>query len=260
MKRIGVLTGGGDAPGLNAVIRAVVKTAHGEYGCEVLGIKDGFDGLLDQHGIEKLTPKSVRGILPRGGTILGTANRGNPFARKVIRDGIEVIEDVSDVVVDRFHELNLDCLIVVGGDGTLHITHELFEKGCQVVGVPKTIDNDVGGTDVTFGFDTALNTATEAIDRLHTTAEAHHRIHISHAAHQRSGGLAEQLVAYVMTQGIVHQLEPVQVQKYHANVGLVSLRPGDRLLKSILEQRPVGQAGQGVVVRLLVQALFPACI
>ncbi|MCK4691993.1 MAG: ATP-dependent 6-phosphofructokinase [Anaerolineales bacterium] len=176
MKRIGVLTGGGDAPGLNAVIRAVVKTAYGEYCCEVLGIKDGFDGLLGQHGIEKLTPESVRGILPRGGTILGTANRGNPFARKVIRDGVEVIEDVSDEVVDRIHELNLDCLIVVGGDGTLHITQELFEKGCRVVGVPKTIDNDVGGTDVTFGFDTALNTATEAIDRLHTTAEAHHRV------------------------------------------------------------------------------------
>jgi phosphofructokinase-like protein len=176
MKRIGVLTGGGDAPGLNAVIRAVVKTACGDYSCEVLGIKDGFDGLLDQHGIEQLMPESVRGILPRGGTILGTANRGNPFARKVIRDGVEVIEDVSDQVVERIFELDLDCLIVVGGDGTLRITLELFEKGCPVVGVPKTIDNDVGGTDITFGFDTALSIATEAIDRLHTTAEAHHRV------------------------------------------------------------------------------------
>jgi phosphofructokinase-like protein len=176
MKRIGVLTGGGDAPGLNAVIRAVVKTAYGEYKCEVTGIKDGFDGLLDKYGIESLNPESVRGILPRGGTILGTANRGNPFARKVMRNGEEVIVDVSDKVVERIYELELDALIVVGGDGTLRITQELFEKGCPVVGVPKTIDNDVGGTDVTFGFDTALNIATEAIDRLHTTAEAHHRV------------------------------------------------------------------------------------
>lgn len=176
MKRLGILTGGGDAPGLNAVIRAVVKTAYGEYGCEVLGIKDGFDGLLDQHGIEPLSPESVRGILPRGGTILGAANRGNPFARRVNRNGEEVILDVSDKVVERIYELELDTLIVVGGDGTLRITQELFEKGCPMIGVPKTIDNDVGGTDVTFGFDTALDIATEAIDRLHTTAEAHHRV------------------------------------------------------------------------------------
>jgi 6-phosphofructokinase 1 len=141
-----------------------------------LGIKDGFDGLLNQQGIEVLNPESVRGILPRGGTILGAANRGNPFARKVIQKGEEVIVDVSDEVVKRIQELELDTLIVVGGDGTLRITQELFEKGCPVIGVPKTIDNDVGGTDVTFGFDTALDIATEAIDRLHTTAEAHHRV------------------------------------------------------------------------------------
>jgi len=190
MKRIGVLTGGGDAPGLNAVIRAVVKTAFGVYGCEVLGIRDGFNGLLDQHGIEQLTPESVRGILPRGGTILGTANRGNPFARKVIQDGVEVVLDVSDLVVKRIHQLELDALIVVGGDGTLHITLELFEKGCPVVGVPKTIDNDVGGTDITFGFDTALNIATEAIDRLHTTAEAHHRVMVLELMGRDAGFIA----------------------------------------------------------------------
>jgi len=137
-----------------------------------------------------LTPESVRGILPRGGTILGTANRGNPFARKVIQDGVEVVLDVSDLVVERIHELELDALIVVGGDGTLHITLELFEKGCPVVGVPKTIDNDVGGTDVTFGFDTALNTATEAIDRLHTTAEAHHRVMVLELMGRDSGFIA----------------------------------------------------------------------
>ncbi|OGO16889.1 MAG: 6-phosphofructokinase, partial [Chloroflexi bacterium RBG_16_48_8] len=176
MKRIGILTGGGDAPGLNAVIRAVVKTANTLFECEVIGIRQGFEGLLDSKGTLPLTPDIVRGILPRGGTILGAANRGNPFARRIVQDGREVIEDVSDLVVERIGELGLDTLIVVGGDGTLRICLELFEKGSPVVGVPKTIDNDIRGTDVTFGFDTAVAMATEAIDRLHTTAESHHRV------------------------------------------------------------------------------------
>ncbi len=176
MNRIGILTGGGDAPGLNAVIRAVVKVSYSLFDCEVIGIRQGFEGLLDSKGTLSLTPDLVRGILPRGGTILGAANRGNPFARRVIRDGVEVIEDVSDLVVQRINELGLDTLIVVGGDGTLRICLELFEKGSPVVGVPKTIDNDIQGTDVTFGFDTAVAMATEAIDRLHTTAESHHRV------------------------------------------------------------------------------------
>jgi 6-phosphofructokinase 1 len=176
MKHIGVLTGGGDAPGLNAVIRAVVKSAHTQGGYEVLGIRDGFDGLVDPGGVFTLTPSEVRGILPRGGTILGAANRGNPFARKVMVNGVEVMQDVSSQVVQSIHELRLDSLIVVGGDGTLRISQELFEKGCPMIGVPKTIDNDIYGTDVTFGFDTAVSTATDAIDKLHTTAEAHHRV------------------------------------------------------------------------------------
>ncbi len=190
MKRIGILTGGGDAPGLNAVIRAAVKTAIQQYDCEVLGIRDGYEGLLQEDGVFPLTLETVRGILPRGGTILGAANRGNPFARKVIRDGKEVIEDVSDQVIARIRDLNLDALIVVGGDGTLRIARELFEKGVPVIGVPKTIDNDIGGTDVTFGFDTALNTATEAIDRLHTTAEAHHRVMVLELMGRDAGFIA----------------------------------------------------------------------
>jgi phosphofructokinase-like protein len=174
--KLAILTGGGDAPGLNAVIRAAVKTAYKEYDCEVLGILDGFDGLLDDGGIIPLSPESVQGILPRGGTILGTANRGNPFARKVLQDGKQVVVDVSDQIVTRIVELGIEALIVVGGDGTIRISRELHEKGCPIIGVPKTIDNDIGGTDVSFGFDTAVNIATEAIDRLHTTAESHHRI------------------------------------------------------------------------------------
>jgi ATP-dependent phosphofructokinase / diphosphate-dependent phosphofructokinase len=176
MKRIGVLTGGGDAPGLNAVIRAVVKTAINDYGCEVLGIKDGYDGFLAPGGVIPLSQAEVSGILPRGGTILGTANRGNPYARKIIRDGHEEVVDASGDIIEAIKDQELDALIVIGGDGTLRFAQDMFTRGVPVVGVPKTIDNDINGTEVTFGFDTALNIATEAIDRLHTTAEAHHRV------------------------------------------------------------------------------------
>jgi ATP-dependent phosphofructokinase / diphosphate-dependent phosphofructokinase len=190
MKKIGVLTGGGDAPGLNAVIRAVVKTAQNDYNCEVVGIRNGYDGFLNPAGLIPLGQDEVRGILPRGGTILGTANRGNPFARKVVRDGVEVVEDTSDEVVAAIHRLGLDALVVIGGDGTLHISHELYQKGVPVVGVPKTIDNDISGTEVTFGFDTALTTATEAIDKLHTTAESHHRVMVLELMGRDAGFIA----------------------------------------------------------------------
>jgi ATP-dependent phosphofructokinase / diphosphate-dependent phosphofructokinase len=190
LKRIAVLTGGGDAPGLNAVIRAVVKTAINDYGCEVLGIKNGYDGLIEPGGIQTLGHDEVRGILPRGGTILGTANRGNPFARKVIKDGKETVIDVSDQIIQNIKLFGLDAVIVIGGDGTLHTAQEMFQKGVPVVGVPKTIDNDVGGTEVTFGFDTALGTATEAFDRLHTTAEAHHRVMVLELMGRDAGFIA----------------------------------------------------------------------
>jgi len=176
MKRIAVLTGGGDAPGLNAVIRAVVKTAISDHNLEVLGVKDGFDGFLEKNGVIPLSISSVSGILPRGGTILGTANRGNPFARRVLHGDQVVVEDASDDVIMRIEDLALDALIVIGGDGTLKIAQELYERGVPVIGVPKTIDNDIGGTDFSFGFDTSVNIAMEAFDRLHTTAEAHHRV------------------------------------------------------------------------------------
>jgi len=190
MNRIGILTGGGDAPGLNAVIRAAVKTAILEFGCEVFGIRDGYDGFLDDKGVIPLRLKDVSGILSRGGTILGAANRGNPYARKVMRDGKEVTVDVSDEIVKGIQRLKMDALLVVGGDGTLRIAHELYLKGVPVIGVPKTIDNDIGGTDVTFGFDTALNIATEAIDRLHTTAEAHHRVMVLELMGREAGFIA----------------------------------------------------------------------
>lgn len=189
-RNVAISTGGGDAPGLNAVIRAVVKSASYVHGWRVYGIRDGFDGLLNGEPLVELTPASVRGILPRGGTILGTSSRGNPFARKVIVDGQEVIVDQAQMMLDRLDELGIEGMILVGGEGTMHIAADLIRLGAQVVGVPKTIDNDLPGTDVTFGFDTALHTATDAIDKLHTTAEAHHRVMVCEVMGRHAGWIA----------------------------------------------------------------------
>jgi 6-phosphofructokinase 1 len=193
MKRFGILTGGGDAPGLNAVLRAVVKTAAHTGSAEIIGIEDGYDGLVLPDRARPLTPDHVRGLIGRGGTILGTANRGNPFARRVTRDGADVIEDISNEVVTGFQRLGLDGLIAVGGDGSLRIATELGQRfSLPIVGVPKTIDNDLEGTDVTFGFDTALGIATEAFDRLQTTGESHHRVMLLELMGRDAGFIALQ--------------------------------------------------------------------
>jgi phosphofructokinase-like protein len=188
-KRIGILTGGGDCPGLNAVIRAVVLSAVDGYGWEVLGVEDGFDGLLNDR-IRPLDLGDVRGILTHGGTILGTTNRGNPFAWPIRRDGRDEVIDASRNVLERLEVLQLDAMLVIGGDGTLHIADALHKMGAPIVGIPKTIDNDIAGTDVTFGFDTARVTATEAIDKLHTTAESHHRIMVVETMGRNAGWIA----------------------------------------------------------------------
>ncbi len=187
IKRIGVLTGGGDAPGLNAVIRAVVK-AGTNRGCEVIGLEDSFDGLIERDRWRKLTPRDVTGILRIGGTILGTTNRGNPFAYPVETSG--GTRDYSARCIEMFHALTLDALIVIGGDGTLAIAHQFHTRGIPIVGVPKTIDNDIVETTNTFGFDTAVSFATDAIDRLHTTAEAHHRVMIVEVMGRYAGWIA----------------------------------------------------------------------
>ncbi len=190
-KRIGILTGGGDCPGLNAVIRGVVKSAILRHGWEVVGIRDGFDGFLDLEKCRPLTLDAVRGILPRGGTILGTTNRGNPFAYPVQQpDGSYIQTDISDRIVENAKALGLDALIAVGGEGSLKIALQLSEKGLPVVGVPKTIDNDLDETDVTFGYNTALETATDALDKLHTTAESHHRVMILEVMGRYAGWIA----------------------------------------------------------------------
>lgn len=173
---MGILTGGGDCPGLNAVVRGVVKTALLDYGWEMVGILDGFEGLVHNRTIP-LNHFKVKGILPRGGTILGTTNRGNPFAFPVVLpDGTQEKRDYASFVIQNIQRLELDGLFVVGGDGTLKIAHRFAEMGVKVIGIPKTIDNDIAATDYTFGFMTAVGIATEAIDRLHTTAESHHRV------------------------------------------------------------------------------------
>ncbi len=188
-KRIGLLTGGGDCPGLNAVIWAAVRAAERE-GIEVFGIEDGFEGLAAGGTVRPLRGEDVRNILGQGGTMLGSTNRGNPFKYVSIVDGQEVIEDRGDEVVHTMQRLGLDGIICIGGDGTLAIAEELIPRGAKVIGVPKTIDNDLGATDTTFGFYTAVETAMEALDRLKTTGESHDRVMILEVMGRSAGWIA----------------------------------------------------------------------
>lgn len=189
-KRIAILTGGGDCPGINAVIRAVAKTAIIDYDLEVVGFLDGYEGLI-QSRWKKLDYEDVSGIITLGGTILGTSNKADPFRYAVRKsDGSLEIEDVSEKAVKNFESLNAICLVVIGGDGSLKIADRLVKMGMPIVAVPKTIDNDVGCTDRTFGFDSACATTTEAIDKIHTTAQSHHRVMIVEVMGRYVGWLA----------------------------------------------------------------------
>ncbi|MBP2637646.1 MAG: pfkA2 [Firmicutes bacterium] len=188
VKSIAVLTGGGDAPGLNAVIRAVVRTGLG-YGLKVWGVKNGFGGMVENQIIE-MTGESVAGILPRGGTMLGTTNRDNPFRYLTVQNGEKVYSDMSGQALENLRQHDIDALIVIGGDGSLKIGAEFYQLGLPVVAVPKTIDNDIPGTERTFGFDTAVGVATDALDRLHTTAESHHRVMVLEVMGRYAGWIA----------------------------------------------------------------------
>lgn len=188
--RIAISTGGGDCPGLNAVIRAVVKTAVGRHGWEVVGIEDGLTGLVRPNKLINLSPARVRDILARGGTMLGSTNKGNPFRYPVEVDGEVVEKDISGEVVRRLEELDIDAVVFVGGDGTQAIAQQFVDLGVNIVGVPKTIDNDLGATDYTFGFDTAVNVAMEALDRLKTTAMSHDRIMVLEVMGRHAGWIA----------------------------------------------------------------------
>src|SRR6187551_1704528 len=187
IRRIGVLTGGGDAPGLNAVIRAVVKSACNS-GIEVIGLEDSFDGLIYPDKSRVLLPKDVTGILRLGGTVLGTVNRGDPFAEPITTP--QGTFNYAERVFEMFGKMSLDALVCIGGDGTLAIAHEFYKMGIPLVCVPKTIDNDIVGTTSCFGFDTAVSFATDAIDRLHTTAEAHHRVMVAEVMGRYAGWIA----------------------------------------------------------------------
>lgn len=182
--RVGVLTGGGDCPGLNAAIRAVTKTLILQYDAEVVGIRDGFRGLIERR-VQTIAYQDVSGILTRGGTILGASNKADPFNYSP-RGGA----NVSAQVVNTYDNLDLDGLVTIGGDGTMSIAYGLMDLGLNVVGIPKTIDNDIVGTDETFGFDTAVSIATEAIDRIHTTAQSHHRVMIIETMGRYAGWIA----------------------------------------------------------------------
>ena len=189
LRRIGIFTGGGDCPGLNAVIRAVTKTAIHNLGLEVFGIEDGYEGLIYKRG-RFLTSDDVSGILTHGGTILGTSNTADPFRVPVSRNNKIIFEDHSKQSCHHLREWGIDALVAIGGDGTLMIAHQLSKKGISVVGIPKTIDNDLDGTDFTFGFDTAVQIASEALDRLHTTAASHHRVMILEVMGRNAGWIA----------------------------------------------------------------------
>jgi ATP-dependent phosphofructokinase / diphosphate-dependent phosphofructokinase len=218
LKRIGVLTGGGDAPGLNAVIRAVVKSGV-NHGIEVIGLEDSFDGLLEPNRSRVLSARDVTGIIRHGGTILGTVNRGDPFAYPI--ETSEGKQDYSQRVVEMFHRMGLDALVVIGGDGTLSIAHKFSRMGIPLVGVPKTIDNDIVGTTNTFGFDTAVSFATDAIDRLHTTAEAHRRIMVVEVMGRYAGWIA-------LYAGVAGGADVILIPEIPYDLGQVAQRIRDR--------------------------------
>jgi 6-phosphofructokinase 1 len=188
-KAIGILTGGGDCPGINAVIRAVAKTAMSDYGWRVIGFRDGYTGLVTRECME-LTNESVSNILNLGGTILGTSNKANPFRWAEEKSGEITVSDRSAEAARYFEELGLAGLVCVGGDGTLSVAKRFAEMGMPVVGIPKTIDNDLSGTDITFGHDSAIATAADAIDKLHTTAQSHHRVMVVEVMGRYAGWLA----------------------------------------------------------------------
>lgn len=250
---IGICTGGGDAPGLNAVIRAAVKCAFLKYNWKIIGIPDGFDGLIWPEKSYELTLKQVSGILPRGGTILGTTNRGNPFQYRTVENGEEVTRDISDTVIANSRKLGIDAVISIGGDGSQAIAHELYQRGMQIVGVPKTIDNDLSATEVTFGFDTALTTATDAVDKIHTTAESHHRIMVVEVMGRDAGWIAlESGIAggahVILIPEITFTIESVcrfvkKRETYGKRFTIVVVAEGVKLPQELKENRRAGSVG-----------------
>src|SRR5262245_11249505 len=255
VNRIGVLTGGGDCPGLNAVIRVVVKAAINKLGIEVVGIEDGFLGLI-RNKIRPLTDDDVSNILTMGGTILGTSNKADPMRFAVGRDadGKPVFEDVTARVMEHVRENHIDLIICIGGDGTMSGAVNLIKQGIPCIGVPKTIDNDLMYSDITFGFATAVQTATEAIDRVHTTASSHHRVMLIELMGRNAGWLT-------MHSGLAGGADIILVPEIHFDIAVVakhclaSSRRGKRFTIIAIADgaRPVG--GQQVVDKIIADSV-----
>ncbi len=255
ISRIGILTGGGDCPGLNAVIRAVVKQATLDNQLEVIGIQDGFEGVIENRA-RRLRFDDVAGIINLGGTILGTSNKANPYHQAVRKNGEMVFEDVSKKAIANIGKMDLDCLICVGGDGTLSIANQLNREGVPVVGIPKTIDNDLRGTDITFGFDSAVFVATEGIDRLHTTAEAHHRAMIVEVMGRNAGWIA-------LYSGIAGGGDIVIIPEIPYDIGVIAdkikdrNRRGRRFSIIVVSEGARSQEGNTVVQRIIKDSTDP---
>ena len=230
-KRIGVLTSGGDCPGLNAVLRSVVKSAV-RRNMEVVGFKDGYVGLVHNR-FQKLGASDVSGLIDKGGTILGTTNSFNPFAVEVDKDGTPKVRDMTDRIRDTCSMHELDGLIVIGGINSLSIAAELTERGIKVIGVPKTIENDVPETGMSFGFMTAVDTVTEAIDRLHSTAESHHRVMVVEVVGSRTGWVA-------LHSGIAGGADIILIPEIPYNINAVA--------RKVLERKNAGKGFSIVVV------------
>jgi 6-phosphofructokinase 1 len=257
IRKLGILTGGGDCPGLNAVIRAVVHTAQRQYGIQVCGIMDGYSGLIHKT-VCQLELADVSGILPRGGTILGTSNRDNPFHYADENPGSpDDYRDVSAEALKTIEYNEIDALLTVGGDGTQSIAQKFFaDFQLPVIGIPKTIDNDLNGTDVTFGFDTALNTATTAIDKLHSTAEAHHRVMVIEVMGRYAGWIALQSGMAGGGDVILIPEIPFKVEKVCAKI-LERQKMGKRFSLIVVAEGAKALGGQVVVARQVADGSDP---
>src|SRR5512136_1566947 len=253
--RIAILTGGGDCPGINAVIRAVAKKAILEHDMEVVGIEDGYDGLV-RGKCRKLEYNDVSGILTQGGTILGTSNAANPYHYPLKNRNRLEFQDLSGVAIKNAKKLCIDCLVCIGGDGTMHISNNLFQDGVPIVGIPKTIDNDLKGTDTTFGFDSAVYIATEGIDRLHSTAQSHHRVMILEVMGRNAGWIA--LHAGVAGGGDIILIPEIP---YDLNVIIEKVRErsrtGKRFSIIVVSEGAKAVGGNAVVQRIVKESTDP---
>jgi phosphofructokinase-like protein len=255
VKKIAILTGGGDCPGINAVIRAVTKKAIIESDIEVIGFEDGYHGLVNNK-YRKLTYDAVSGILTLGGTILGTSKIANPF-RYAIKNGKDVeFRDMSRNAIDNIKTLGVECLVVIGGDGTLGIASSLFEDGVPIVGIPKTIDNDIRETEITFGFDTAVQIATDGIDRIHTTAQSHHRIMVVEVMGHNAGWIA--LHSGTAGGGDIILIPEIPYDiAYVSEVVTQRNKKGKRFSIIVVAEGAKPKGGESVVKRIVKESLDP---